>query len=494
MMRRNSLSKNDPREITPHSHAASVIKPPSPAEAREMAKNLQSRKAKLITKHLRQSRVISVGVVVVLACLLSAGAIEVYLRCFLPAEISVPSSNISGDTGERSGNGENLSTGSGNLSTGGGSGSGKNQGVGSKGSKPEKPVENSPIEEESEPDDGPNGSGESAPVRPAPVESGDDNEIPPTGLTPNPAVPKLTCDASTQTCDLEEESDEEEEEMEKEEKSDDEEEEDVEIFDDDEDLSADDTPVDYFAGFITDPGTIDASLNVLIISDGYIQSRHKIDSTKDLISHAPSFTFIQQTSAKKISNGYLIAENIIKWAIRTPIYAALNFATTLKEWLNTLETYKKNQICDMDKLHEFAAVWNEMVKTVRAHPLHSPFLKSVNNEENLSGLGLTIVEFMGERLESTPRTDLPLLNTVAYHYNLSPKDLLNLIELIRKIELVVHGESHVLLMREFDICYLREDGSGLLYPVNCFNFHIHYYNDLVTLLKPQDLATVLKLF
>lgn len=80
MIRRNSLSifKNDSKPLN--------------EESKEISKNLKRRKMKLITKHLLQSPIIAAGLVVVLACLISAGVIEIYLRAFLPHNSS---SNLS---------------------------------------------------------------------------------------------------------------------------------------------------------------------------------------------------------------------------------------------------------------------------------------------------------------------------------------------------------------------------------------------------------------
>lgn len=59
----------------------------------------------LITKHIRQSYVIAIGLVIVLTCLLSAGFIEIYLRCFLEEpEIMIRSNGGGGMNGIKDGN------------------------------------------------------------------------------------------------------------------------------------------------------------------------------------------------------------------------------------------------------------------------------------------------------------------------------------------------------------------------------------------------------
>lgn len=66
--------------------SAEIVPEASPSlldSSDEQEKNIENLKLRLLIKHLRKSRVITLGVVFIISCLISAGLIEIFLRCSL---------------------------------------------------------------------------------------------------------------------------------------------------------------------------------------------------------------------------------------------------------------------------------------------------------------------------------------------------------------------------------------------------------------------------
>lgn len=548
-MRRNSLSLNL-GDSTPHSVPLSAVqKSPTPEEAKEIAKNLRSRKIKLITKHLRQSRVISFGLIVVLTCLLSAGVIEIFLRFFLPESENfvVPQSarttrnkpsvnprppvNTPVNTPPPDVEMENYKP-SNEINSKSPTKNMKSESEKKKENfteeaevkKPkehEEPKEHEKYEEQEEHEEQeeledplsepsikpqpPSTSGKqvilisSEPVKSghtSPVES---DHLPSTTANPSTtSTIKIFADTSTQTDTIE--------------------------------LDSSHDGSDGSATILPDPTTATAAATTtatapLIIPDigfdhnilnGFVQYKAfclnikplllthfnystslVIQKSTDLMFSFVPFTFKDNVNINKAYQHIIETFPLI---LDSPL---LNEAAKieLKIKIEAFTNEKKINSYHVEHLNEFTNFWKSICEAVHIHPLYSPQMKATQVITTANTNELGILDFFGKRFEHNS-TDLPLLNPVTDQDLLDMNQLplantvAHLILLLKSIEPFVYGPgiSYTHLIPKFDTCHVIGNPRKLVYPSNCINLHIHYYNDLVAQIKPSDKLEAIKIF
>ena len=472
-MRRNSLSQNDLVPRTPHTIPASVLGPPTPDEVKEMAKNLRSRKIKLITKHLRQSKVISIGLVVVLTCLLSAGAIEIYLRFFFPEAVpvvSVPRNSSS------------------KLYSGGGGSSGNGNADSNKTSNNTNTIDDFTTD---------HNTNQNSHVRIKTIKSPltADAWTQTTGDIIDTDTPISFVDASTQT-----------------------------ISDDGSHqsntynqptiptatvnsaatLNADSmkSKYPYFGTFLS--GVEIPKTHKL--KPGLINFKAKFDfkAIEYLVYYAIPFEFLvkigeDEDDEDKINDCFIIVKYVLKAAINSPIMESLpSVQQSLTSWQAKRVKISQNRLKPAHPtdliafLHEFAAYWNQICVSIRSHPLHSPFIKTSENRQLIVGLDVLklISTRAGPRLQQIPR----IQTVIQTDLNSNFQDIFeHLGSLIKELETINYSISYVHILPKFQVCYIKENNE-LVDLISCLNLHIHYYNELVDALLPSNTTEALKKF
>jgi hypothetical protein len=528
--------------MTPHSHPASaVLKPLTPEEAKEMAKNLRCRKVKLITKHLRQSRVISFGLVVVLTCLLSAGVIEIYLRFFLPENEqnfippalskSTANGNDSGNSGApllplKSSSNENPSKSSNENSS---KSSSSNQN--SSNSSPKLDNKNIDLTLKSSETDGieaPVNSGGSE-VDSHPQASDDSYDsfndsfndslndsfngdfiVPPKFSSSSPSTPPLIVNSSTQAQ--------------------------VELDPPNNTLNLDnnennlnipeiDLNDKFFNEFVkvTEDGKDgkdgkNGKNQIYLLSRdhfNYSTKLFEIKKSSDLMTSFVPFTFKESATDIKaceyiLSIFHLILKSpLLSDAIKIELEIRIkNLKNEHEKKMKKKEKEKENNNLNI-LISEFTNFWKNVCESVRLHPLYSPLLKSQYQTQTQTltqtSDSIDIVQFFGNKVHVNSN-HLSLLQPVAPQVDLNKLKhltvngiIVHLTSLIETLETLVctdisNSSSYIKLIPQFEACHIKNNLKEFIDPIACINLYIHYYNDLVTQIKPSNRPIAIKAF
>lgn len=477
-----------------------------------MAKNLRSRKIKLVTKHLRQSRVIYFGFVVILTCLISAGVIEIYLRFFVPENEETVLVALSGKVKSRP---------STKIKVKGNNSADKPvvdiQPENKSSDVHNEPVENIPVKfkekdfpvpsllpqniepsssgsldfsdpEYNEPsiEDAPKEAASSKNIQPPPLPP----PLLPLSLPLMPPAPSSDSLIKVSNIFL------------------------SENYSDNGNVeqpalsgpfgTQDDTKIsggnELFNGFIRVNPKSNSSPSFKVYDLKYFNyEKEKYSSVKnslDLIQLAVPFTFSTPKNCKYVRAYYTFIENSINLILKSPLLDSSGFRDKLATWLESIpENFTgQNVEAEETKLNEFLDFWKQVCSFIQAHPLYPPFIKSIKPSSSCTPLMGHYTNLEGfDFIDKNLLTDLPLLQPITHEYLEESNNLqflsgtiAHLILVIKNLEAHDHLPSYVDLLRKFDACHIKEESNELFEPVICLNLHIHYYNELVTQLKPHS--------